>query len=119
MDQFKKAKEVDVAEYGILDCSLINRFLHFNEFRLKLPDIRREDVILIQNALEKLPNDRDWTFYSDNLDRIEVEQAIDQSKVINHGEDFQIYYETKIPNSEYSIIFDFLEKHHLTMRKCK
>ncbi|PIC29563.1 hypothetical protein B9Z55_021107 [Caenorhabditis nigoni] len=117
MDQFKRAKEVCVEEYGILDPSLIDRFFGFDEFRLRLEDIRRENVIFTQSALEKLPNDREWTFYSDNLDPIEVEQAIDHIRVINHGDNFNIYYKLKIPNSEYFINIEFREENHLTMRK--
>ncbi|CAO4381482.1 unnamed protein product [Caenorhabditis nigoni] len=117
MDQFKKAKEVSVEGYGILDPSLIDRFFGLDEFRLRLEDIRRENVIFTQTALEKLPNDRVWTFYSDNLDPIEVEQAIDHTRVINHGDNFNIYYELKIPNSEYFNNIEFREENHLTMRK--
>ncbi|CAO4381507.1 unnamed protein product [Caenorhabditis nigoni] len=98
MEQFKKAKKVDLEQY----------------------DIRRDDVILVQNVLEKLSNDRDWTFYSDNLVRVEVEQAIDHSRVIEHSDDdWKIFYKTKVPNSEHFIDFRFVEWACLTMRKYK
>ncbi|CAO4381477.1 unnamed protein product [Caenorhabditis nigoni] len=106
LDQFKMAKSVDIEKYGSLHHSLINRFFRFNEFELRWENIKREDVIFVRNALEKLPNNREWAFHSDNFDRIEVEYAIDQSKVIDHYDhELGIYYKTKVPNSEYFISF--------------
>ncbi|PIC29614.1 hypothetical protein B9Z55_021138 [Caenorhabditis nigoni] len=120
MEQFKKAKKVDLEQYGTLDFSLIDRFFSFEKFYVRLEDIRRDDVILVQNVLEKLSNDRDWTFYSDNLVRVEVEQAIDHSRVMEHSDDdWKIFYKTKVPNSEHFIDFRFVEWACLTMRKYK
>ncbi|CAO4381480.1 unnamed protein product [Caenorhabditis nigoni] len=109
MDQFKMAREIHIANYGILDPSLIDHLFSFDEFWVRLENVRTEDVILAQNALEKLPNGR-WTFYCDNLQRVEVEQAIVQSKIVYHKKDYsRIYYKTKIPNSKYFIRFLFEE----------
>ncbi|CAO4382057.1 unnamed protein product [Caenorhabditis nigoni] len=119
MEQFKKAKELYIEEYGIPDFSLIDRFFGFKKFVVRLDDIQTKEVILVQTALEKLPNDRHWTFYSDNLVCWNVEQAIDPSRIIElDDQDFLTFYETKIPNSEDYISFVLVEwDHHFTMKK--
>ncbi|CAO4381512.1 unnamed protein product [Caenorhabditis nigoni] len=120
IEQFKKAKEVDIERYGVLDFSLIDRFFGFDTFYVKLEDFRREDVIFVRNVLESSPNDRLWTFYSDNLVRVDVERAIDQSRVVEHDEyDGLISYDIEIPNSEYSINFLIREWSDLSMKKYK
>ncbi|PIC29558.1 hypothetical protein B9Z55_021103 [Caenorhabditis nigoni] len=120
MDQFKMAREIHIANYGILDSSLVDQLFSFDKFQVRLEEIRREDVILAQNALEKLPNAGGWTFYCDNLQRVEVEQAIVQSKIVYHKEDYdRIHYRTKIPNSKYFIRFLFEEANFLIMSNRK
>ncbi|PIC29560.1 hypothetical protein B9Z55_021104 [Caenorhabditis nigoni] len=120
MDQFKMAREIHIANYGILDSSLIDQFYGFDKFQVRLEEIRREDVIRIQTALEKLPNAGGWTFYCDNLQRVEVEQAIVQSKIVYHKKDYsRIYYKTKIQNSKYFIRFLFEEANFLIMSNRK
>ncbi|CAO4381466.1 unnamed protein product [Caenorhabditis nigoni] len=118
MKQFQMAKKMHVLGFGTTDISLIEKFFSFTEFNLKLEKIRKEDVIRIQTALEKLPIDREWTFYSDNLDRIQVEQAIDQFRVIERYQtDFGTVHKKLIPNSEYFLTYLFWENDYLSITK--